>query len=62
MNHRIESAKLKPGVDPQSIEPESAQAATAAAIVEGLALIFWDLKRPGHKLDAIDTDQITPSA
>jgi 3-isopropylmalate/(R)-2-methylmalate dehydratase large subunit len=31
-------------------------------IVEGRALILWDAKRPGKKLDAIDTDQITPAA
>src|SRR5918997_531412 len=33
-------------------------------IVRGQALIFWDLKIPGKKkkLDAIDTDQITPAA
>jgi len=30
-------------------------------IVRGKALIFWDSKQPGKKLDAIDTDQITPS-
>src|SRR5437763_5962064 len=32
--------------------------------IRGRALIFWDLKIPGKKkkLDAIDTDQITPSA
>jgi len=30
--------------------------------VRGRALIFWDPKRPGQKLDAIDTDQITPAA
>ena len=32
--------------------------------VRGRALIFWDLKIPGKKkkLDAIDTDQITPAA
>ncbi|HJS72962.1 MAG TPA: aconitase family protein, partial [Vicinamibacteria bacterium] len=29
---------------------------------EGRALILWDPKRPGEKLDAIDTDQITPAA
>ena len=29
--------------------------------VRGRALIFWDPKRPGKKLDAIDTDQITPA-
>src|SRR4030081_1496175 len=35
-----------------------------ASIITGKALIFWDLKVPGKrkKLDAIDTDQITPSA
>ena len=30
-------------------------------VVRGRALIFWDPKRPGKKLDAIDTDQITPA-
>ncbi len=32
--------------------------------IRGKALIFWDLKVPGKKkkLDAIDTDQITPAA
>src|SRR5207253_5475397 len=31
--------------------------------VRGTALIFWDRsgRRPGKKLDAIDTDQITPA-
>ncbi len=32
-----------------------------SASVRGRALIFWDPKRPGQKLDAIDTDQITPA-
>src|SRR6185369_3908797 len=31
-------------------------------LVRGRALIFWDPKVPGKKLDAIDTDQITPAA
>ena len=30
--------------------------------MSGKALIFWDPKHPGKKLDAIDTDQITPSS
>ena len=30
--------------------------------IRGRALVFWDPKRPGQKLDAIDTDQITPAA
>jgi 3-isopropylmalate/(R)-2-methylmalate dehydratase large subunit len=37
-------------------------ASSAARLVRGTALIFWDPQRPGHKLDAIDTDQITPAA
>ena len=34
----------------------------SARLVRGRALIFWDPQRPGRKLDAIDTDQITPAA
>ena len=39
-------------------------AAGRSGIIRGRALIFWDLKVPGKrkKLDAIDTDQITPAA
>lgn len=33
----------------------------AENMVRGKSLIFWDPKQPGKKLDAIDTDQITPS-
>ncbi len=33
-----------------------------APAIRGQALIFWDPKTPGKKLDAIDTDQITPAA
>ena len=35
-----------------------------SSVIRGRALIFWDLKVPGKKkkLDAIDTDQITPAA
>jgi len=37
-----------------------------AHLIRGTALIFWDQKVPGgryrRKLDAIDTDQITPAA
>src|SRR5690349_1377923 len=31
-------------------------------LITGRALILWDPKTPGKKRDAIDTDQITPSA
>jgi 3-isopropylmalate/(R)-2-methylmalate dehydratase large subunit len=33
----------------------------SAGVIRGKALIFWDPKVPGKKLDAIDTDQITPA-
>jgi len=64
--HTIQPARLEPGVTIDSIpEPTSSSATPAsAAVVRGKALIFWDLKVLGHKkkLDAIDTDQITPAA
>ncbi len=66
--HRIHPARLKPGVDVDRLpEPESRVEAVAAhrgRLVRGRALIFWDPKAPPgtRKLDAIDTDQITPAA
>src|SRR5678816_2759759 len=44
--------------------PPAADPAAHGGVVRGRALIFWDLKIPGKKkkLDAIDTDQITPAA
>jgi len=62
--HRIEPARLKPGVAIEDL-PVSAHergAAAAPAVIRGAALIFWDPRQPGRKLDAIDTDQITPAA
>jgi len=64
--HRIQPARLKPGVALDSI-PSPAPAdptASRAGTIRGTALIFWDLKVLGKrkKLDAIDTDQITPAA
>lgn len=43
---------------------QSADAAGTAEdhVVTGRALVFWDPNVPGKKRDAIDTDQITPSA
>src|SRR5205085_248960 len=62
---RIEPARLKSGVSLASIaaDPDAAEQ-QPTAIVRGKVLIFWDLKVPGKrkKLDAIDTDQITPAA
>jgi len=64
--HTIEPARLKPGVSLDSIaEPTGLESATASTtVIRGKALIFWDLKVLGKKkkLDAIDTDQITPAA
>jgi len=67
--HAIEPARLKPGVTIQSIPDEDAAGAgprPVARLIRGRALIFWDpASLPGtrfaRKLDAIDTDQITPA-
>src|SRR5262245_56960004 len=61
--HRIQPARLKPGLRSEDLatgEPEGKIADTA--MIRGKALIFWDPKRPGKTLDAIDADQITPAA
>ncbi|OLD64540.1 MAG: hypothetical protein AUI47_05460 [Acidobacteria bacterium 13_1_40CM_2_68_5] len=67
MTTPIKSVRLKPGVTRDTIAARAARSAVGAApdgsrLVRGKALIFWDPKRPGAKLDAIDTDQITPSS
>ena len=65
VRHRIEPVKLLPGVDPKDIERRAPapEAARAEHTIRGKALVFWDRsgRRPGKKLDAIDTDQITPA-
>jgi len=59
-------ARLQPGVTadmlPAPRPRDAAEEAAGAVLVRGRALVLWDAKRPGHKLDAIDTDQITPAA
>jgi 3-isopropylmalate/(R)-2-methylmalate dehydratase large subunit len=64
--HRILPARLKPGVTIESLpRPTKADPnAMSSALVTGRALVFWDPKAPAgtRKLDAIDTDQITPAA
>src|SRR6266850_5292353 len=59
----IQPARLKPGVKTIPAPADEAVRGTAAT-VRGKALIVWDLKIPGRKkkLDAIDTDQITPAS
>jgi 3-isopropylmalate/(R)-2-methylmalate dehydratase large subunit len=64
---RIQPAALKPGALPPSHDASisrDSRRPQRPAIIRGKALIFWDLKVPGKrkKLDAIDTDQITPAA
>jgi 3-isopropylmalate/(R)-2-methylmalate dehydratase large subunit len=68
---RIEPATLKPGMSLESVaravpaaDVRPSSTAEAGALIRGKALIFWDLKIPGKKkkLDAIDTDQITPAS
>src|SRR5437867_11092874 len=61
----IQPARLKHGVSPDRVRAAtSIEQATATAVIHGRALIFWDPRGPGNtrKLDAIDTDQITPAA
>jgi 3-isopropylmalate/(R)-2-methylmalate dehydratase large subunit len=64
--HRLAPARLKPGVTLDRIPDAAAPSATPSAdrLIRGRALIFWDPKAPAgtRKLDAIDTDQITPAA
>jgi 3-isopropylmalate dehydratase small subunit len=58
-------ATLKPGVTIDRLPGPRAGddgAHHAPPIIRGKALIFWDPRTPGKKLDAIDTDQITPAA
>ena len=65
----IGPATLKPGVSLDAL-PRDDSTGDAAGLglrtIRGKALIFWDPKLPGtkyaRKLDAIDTDQITPAA
>src|SRR5919201_3786325 len=63
---RIEPARLKPGRLPvlNGWHVLGRDSTAAGAPIRGRALIFWDLKVPGKKkkLDAIDTDQITPAS
>ena len=63
--HGIRHARLKPGVTPVSLPgprpADSGPTETDGPLIRGRALVFWDPKVAGNKLDAIDTDQITPA-
>jgi 3-isopropylmalate/(R)-2-methylmalate dehydratase large subunit len=67
--HTIDPAHLKPGVTLDSIPDRARDTAGAqhSTVIHGTALVFWDpMSLPGtkfaKKLNAIDTDQITPAA
>jgi 3-isopropylmalate/(R)-2-methylmalate dehydratase large subunit len=62
--HRIEPARLKPGVTVASLPAavSESRGGTEKGVLRGTALVLWDPKIPGKKRDAIDTDQITPAA
>ena len=67
--HAIGPAILRPGVDIDDLPRDESPGPAAEGggrTIRGKALIFWDAKFPGtkyaKKLDAIDTDQITPAA
>jgi 3-isopropylmalate/(R)-2-methylmalate dehydratase large subunit len=72
--HTIEPARAKPGASIDTARSADAPAPDASEpksdpgrVIRGRALVFWDpMSLPGtkyaKKLDAIDTDQITPAA
>src|SRR5216110_2328484 len=57
----IEGARLIPGAHVNDSPTEGPRSRAEDKLIHGKALIFWDPKVPGKKLDAIDTDQITPA-
>src|SRR5205814_6682836 len=57
----IEGARVIPGAHVDEPPAEGPRSAALDKLIRGKALIFWDPKVPGKKLDAIDTDQITPA-
>ena len=61
--HRMQPVRFRTGVALEQLPTleSSSSGADSQRVIRGTALIFWDPKRPGHKLDAIDTDQITPA-
>jgi 3-isopropylmalate/(R)-2-methylmalate dehydratase large subunit len=65
VTHRIQPARLEPGASAPdaAAPPRETRAEDAGHLVRGKALILWDRKSPTpKKLDAVDTDQITPAA
>jgi 3-isopropylmalate/(R)-2-methylmalate dehydratase large subunit len=61
--HGIEPARLRPGASIERLPAAAQPGRGSRARLHGRALIFWDPGSPpgAKKLDAIDTDQITPA-
>ncbi len=62
--HGIEPARVRPGAAIEASTPaDAAPGRGSTGRLHGRALIFWDPRSPpgAKKLDAIDTDQITPA-
>jgi len=61
--HTIQPARLKPGVHLGDLADSTKHQVRSDGDrkIRGKALIVWDPKNPGKKLDAIDTDAITPA-
>src|SRR5213593_1455444 len=57
----IEGARVIPGAQIEDSPVEGPRSAADGKLIRGKALIFWAPKVPGKKLEAIDTDQITPA-
>src|SRR5678815_5589424 len=64
MMQTVQPARLKKGVSVTDLPAPVEAVAASTKIITGRALVFWDPKAPAgaKKLDAIDTDQITPAA
>jgi len=64
MMQTVQPARLKHGVSVTDLPAPVEAAAASTTVITGRALVFWDPKAPAgtKKLDAIDTDQITPAA
>src|SRR5256714_5116229 len=57
----IEGARVIPGAHVDEPPAEGQRSAADGKLIRGKALIFWDPKVPGKKLDAVDGDKITPA-
>ena len=63
--NEIQPARARDGFDATDLtlplDDDGGAQLSGSRLIRGRALIFWDPERSGEKLDAIDTDQITPA-